>query len=215
MRIEPVSGQVLEGPLEPVYVYEAPVRLWHWVTMVAMFVLAATGYLIGSPPPAIGGEAAHSYLLRWIRMIALHRRHGVRGDVPHPRLLGIRRQPLARAMFVSPVWSGDVVEGTVLGKRRITSSCAGESELSGRPQPACPGGDVRHVHLGTIFIIADRFRAVRAAVGVGHGVDEHDGLGDRRCWASRRRCARCTTSPCGTSCCSPSSTCTWCSARTS
>ena len=46
------------GPLEPIYVYEAPVRLWHWVMMVAMFVLAATGYLIGSPPPAIGGEPA-------------------------------------------------------------------------------------------------------------------------------------------------------------
>ena len=41
MRIDPVSGQVLAGPLEPVYVYEAPVRLWHWVMMVAMFVLAA------------------------------------------------------------------------------------------------------------------------------------------------------------------------------
>jgi hypothetical protein len=26
MRINPVSGQVLAGPLEPVYVYEAPVR---------------------------------------------------------------------------------------------------------------------------------------------------------------------------------------------
>jgi Ni/Fe-hydrogenase 1 B-type cytochrome subunit len=60
VKINPVSGQVLGGPLEPIYVYEAPVRLWHWVMMVAMFVLAATGYLIGSPPPAIGGEAAFS-----------------------------------------------------------------------------------------------------------------------------------------------------------
>ena len=31
MRIEPVSGRVLSGPLEPVYVYEVPVRVWHWV----------------------------------------------------------------------------------------------------------------------------------------------------------------------------------------
>ena len=46
------------------YVYEAPVRLWHWVMMLAIFVLAATGYLIGSPLPAIGGEAYDSYLLR-------------------------------------------------------------------------------------------------------------------------------------------------------
>ena len=68
MRINPVSGQVLDGPLEPVYVYEAPVRLWHWVMMVAMFFLAVTGYLIGSPPPAIGGEAAYHYMFGYIRM---------------------------------------------------------------------------------------------------------------------------------------------------
>ena len=61
MQINPVSGQVLSGPLEPVYVYEAPVRLWHWVMVVAMTFLAATGYLIGSPPPAIGGEPAFHY----------------------------------------------------------------------------------------------------------------------------------------------------------
>jgi len=60
MRVDPVSGEVLAGPFEPVYVYEAPVRFWHWVMMVAMFVLAGTGYLIGSPPPAIGGEATDS-----------------------------------------------------------------------------------------------------------------------------------------------------------
>ena len=52
-----------------IYVYEAPVRLWHWVMMVAMLFLAATGYLIGSPPPAIGGEATHSYFFGYIRMI--------------------------------------------------------------------------------------------------------------------------------------------------
>ena len=69
MRVEKVSGRVLSGPLEPVYVYEAPVRLWHWVMALAMVVLAGTGYLIGSPPPAIGGEAVHSYFFAWIRTI--------------------------------------------------------------------------------------------------------------------------------------------------
>ena len=51
-----------------VYVYEAPVRLWHWVTVVCMLVLVVTGYLIGAPPPSIGGEASNSYLFGWIRM---------------------------------------------------------------------------------------------------------------------------------------------------
>ena len=74
MRVEPVSGRVSSGPLEPVYVYEAPVRLWHWVTMLASSCSAATGYLIGSPPPAIGGEADDSFFFGWIRMIHMTRR---------------------------------------------------------------------------------------------------------------------------------------------
>ncbi|MCC7327675.1 MAG: Ni/Fe-hydrogenase, b-type cytochrome subunit [Burkholderiales bacterium] len=69
MRVNPVSGQVLAGPLEPVYVYEAPVRLWHWVMVVAMLFLMGTGYMIGRPPPSIGGEATFHYFFGYIRMI--------------------------------------------------------------------------------------------------------------------------------------------------
>ena len=42
----------------PVYVYEKPVRLWHWINALALVVLAVTGYLIGSPPVVLGGEAS-------------------------------------------------------------------------------------------------------------------------------------------------------------
>jgi len=50
-----------------VYVWEAPVRLWHWVMMVAMFVLMATGFLIGAPPPSVGGEAYDTFWFGYIR----------------------------------------------------------------------------------------------------------------------------------------------------
>ncbi len=52
-----------------VYVYEAPVRLWHWVNALAIVVLSITGYLIGSPPPSVSGEAYFSFLFGWIRYI--------------------------------------------------------------------------------------------------------------------------------------------------
>jgi Ni/Fe-hydrogenase 1 B-type cytochrome subunit len=45
--------------IRSVYVYEAPVRLWHWVNAAAFMVLAITGYLIGSPLPSTGGEASY------------------------------------------------------------------------------------------------------------------------------------------------------------
>ena len=58
------------GRLAPaVYVYEAPVRLWHWVTAACMLVLAVTGYFIGSPPPTLSGEASDHYLFGWIRLL--------------------------------------------------------------------------------------------------------------------------------------------------
>lgn len=50
-----------------VYVWEAPVRLWHWVMMFAMFVLMATGFFIGVPPPTVPGEASENFLFGYIR----------------------------------------------------------------------------------------------------------------------------------------------------
>ncbi len=50
-----------------VYVYEAPMRLWHWVTALAIIVLAVTGFLIGSPPPSVPGEASANFLFGYIR----------------------------------------------------------------------------------------------------------------------------------------------------
>jgi Ni/Fe-hydrogenase 1 B-type cytochrome subunit len=52
---------------EAVYVYEAPVRLWHWVNAGAITVLAITGYFIGSPLPSMSGEASDFYVMGYIR----------------------------------------------------------------------------------------------------------------------------------------------------
>ncbi|MEN9892761.1 MAG: hypothetical protein RLY78_3056 [Pseudomonadota bacterium] len=50
-----------------VYVYEAPVRLWHWVNALAITVLAVTGYFIGAPLPTMPGEASVHFLMGYIR----------------------------------------------------------------------------------------------------------------------------------------------------
>ena len=53
--------------VKAVYVYEAPLRLWHWVNALAITVLMATGYLIGKPLPTLSGEASDHYLMGTIR----------------------------------------------------------------------------------------------------------------------------------------------------
>lgn len=50
-----------------VYVYEAPLRLWHWVTVFSVITLCVTGYFIGSPLPTMPGEAIDNYLMGYIR----------------------------------------------------------------------------------------------------------------------------------------------------
>ena len=50
-----LSPHEIDGAKQPaVYVYEWPVRLWHWLNAAAIIVLMVRGYLIGSPPPSIG-----------------------------------------------------------------------------------------------------------------------------------------------------------------
>jgi Ni/Fe-hydrogenase 1 B-type cytochrome subunit len=53
--------------IKSVYVYEAPVRLWHWINALAITVLAVTGYFIGQPLPTQPGEASANYLMGYIR----------------------------------------------------------------------------------------------------------------------------------------------------
>lgn len=50
-----------------VYVYEAPLRLWHWVNAASVVVLMLTGYLIGKPLPSVPGDATENFVLGYIR----------------------------------------------------------------------------------------------------------------------------------------------------
>jgi len=52
-----------------IYVYEAPVRLWHWVNALAIVVLAVTGYLIGAPLWTTTGEATDTFVMGYIRFV--------------------------------------------------------------------------------------------------------------------------------------------------
>lgn len=57
--------------LRRVYVWELPVRVYHWVNVLAVTLLAVTGYMIGRPLSMAGitGEASFSYFFGWVRFI--------------------------------------------------------------------------------------------------------------------------------------------------
>jgi Ni/Fe-hydrogenase 1 B-type cytochrome subunit len=59
----------IPSPAEKVYVYEAPLRLWHWVNALCIVVLCLSGYLIGKPLPSVGGEASESFVFGYVRLV--------------------------------------------------------------------------------------------------------------------------------------------------
>jgi Ni/Fe-hydrogenase 1 B-type cytochrome subunit len=51
-----------------VYVYEWPVRVWHFLNAIGIIVLVATGYYIGNPfVPAAPGEATAQFFMGYVR----------------------------------------------------------------------------------------------------------------------------------------------------
>jgi Ni/Fe-hydrogenase 1 B-type cytochrome subunit len=56
--------------IERVYVWQLPVRLYHWINAFAVLALAVTGYLIGSPLAIqAGSEASFGYWFGTVRFI--------------------------------------------------------------------------------------------------------------------------------------------------
>ncbi len=53
-----------------VYVWEIPVRLFHWLTVISITILIVTGFVIADPPAIhSGAEAINSYWFGYVRVI--------------------------------------------------------------------------------------------------------------------------------------------------
>ncbi|WP_415898419.1 Ni/Fe-hydrogenase, b-type cytochrome subunit [Neptuniibacter sp. QD48_11] len=108
---EVASDQVVGEPVitrkqTAVYVYEAPLRLWHWVTVFSIITLCVTGYFIGVPLPTMPGEAIDNYLMGYIRFA-----HFTAGYIVTIGFLGriywaFVGNHHARELFVPPFFSG-------------------------------------------------------------------------------------------------------------
>lgn len=98
---------------EAVYVYEAPVRIWHWLHAISIAVLCVTGYFIANPLPSLSGEASSHFLMGNIRLI-----HFIAGYVFTIAFLvrmywAIVGNTYSRELFIpkiwKPQWWGDLI----------------------------------------------------------------------------------------------------------
>jgi Ni/Fe-hydrogenase 1 B-type cytochrome subunit len=58
-----------ESRIVKVYVWEAPVRITHWLIALAIVVLSVTGFYIGTPFIAVPGRAGDHFVMGWMKVI--------------------------------------------------------------------------------------------------------------------------------------------------
>ena len=89
-----------------VFVYEWPVRLWHWLNALCIMVLIVTGWFIASPLPSMDfAEATYQFVMGYIRFT-----HFAAGQIMTVAFAGriywaIVGNHHARQLFYVPVWN--------------------------------------------------------------------------------------------------------------
>ena len=58
-----------ESLIVKVYVWEAPVRIAHWLIAGAIVVLSVTGFYIGNPFITVSGRAGDHFVMGWMKVI--------------------------------------------------------------------------------------------------------------------------------------------------
>ncbi|WP_374226551.1 Ni/Fe-hydrogenase, b-type cytochrome subunit [Bradyrhizobium sp. SRL28] len=87
-----------------VYVYEAPVRLWHWINAAAILVLGLTGYFIGSGIPTMPGETSDNFLFGQIRFAHFFAGYVLTLGFLFRIYWAFMGNPHAKQIFYVPLW---------------------------------------------------------------------------------------------------------------
>jgi Ni/Fe-hydrogenase 1 B-type cytochrome subunit len=63
------TAATADDELVRVYVWEIPVRVTHWVIVLSILVLSATGFYMGRPFLTVSGPATQSFVMGWMKVI--------------------------------------------------------------------------------------------------------------------------------------------------
>jgi Ni/Fe-hydrogenase 1 B-type cytochrome subunit len=154
-----------------VYVYEAPVRLWHWVMAICIVILSITGFFIANPLHSVESEASNHYIMGYMRFI-----HFSTGYIFAVAFLGRLYWAFvgnhhARQIFYLPLlsihWWREVFFEIrwYLFLEKIPRKCVGHNPLA---QTAM----FFFITLGSIFMILTGFALYSEGSGVGSWQDK-------------------------------------------
>lgn len=158
------------GSKKPVYVFEVPVRVWHWVHAISIFVLIATGLLIAHPPSSPAGEASENFLMGNIRMI-----HFMASYVFTIGLLvriywGLVGNKYAKELLILPIWSGKWWKGLIEEIKYYTFIRRDAPVHEGHNPLAQAAMWVFNILLG-LFMIVTGFALYSEGLGLGSWAD--------------------------------------------
>lgn len=150
-------------PIKAVYIYEAPVRLWHWINALAIMVLAVTGFYIGSPTAGLPGEASANFLMGYIRYA-----HFAAGYIFSVGMLGriywaVVGNHHARELFWVPVF-------TRAYWREVWSMLCWYAFLSARPNRYVGHNPLARFAMFFVFLLSSLFMIVTGFALYGEGM---------------------------------------------
>jgi Ni/Fe-hydrogenase 1 B-type cytochrome subunit len=156
---------------KPVYVFELPVRIWHWTHALSIAVLAVTGYLIANPLPSIGGEASEHFLMGNLRFI-----HFVAGYVFTICFIvridwAIVGNRYSRELFYLPVWRSEWWRGLFTEIRYYSFLSRDESDSLGH-NPLAQTAMWFFNAIMTLFMIFTGFALYSEGLGLGSWADK-------------------------------------------
>ena len=61
-----MNEPIQEG--NPIYVFQLPIRIWHWSMVLSFLVLIPTGYIIGKPWHSLDGDPTYLFYMGYTRM---------------------------------------------------------------------------------------------------------------------------------------------------
>lgn len=98
-------------PGQSVYVYEFPVRIWHWTMAACIFTLMVTGHYIANPPQSTTGDP--TYIFSFGSLIRLHYAAGlILAFIMLCRVLwAFVGNVVSRQIFILKIWKKSWWEG--------------------------------------------------------------------------------------------------------
>jgi len=97
------AEQKLPGPI---YVFNLPVRIWHWLHALSITTLIVTGYLIAVPLPSLSGEASDHFLMGNLRFVHFSAAFVFTIGLLVRAYVALVGDKYARGLFIVPVWKG-------------------------------------------------------------------------------------------------------------